>query len=79
MQSLRALSLLFDGPQQASALVEVHVVGPAVERGEALVASAGTTTSVVDAGSVLWFELLSCWYSWCYQSQQGRQYSDVVP
>ena len=42
--------LLFDRPKQASSLVEVTVVGPAVERSEALSSSAATATAV--AGSV---------------------------
>ncbi len=37
---------LFDGPQQAARLVEVAVVWPAVEGGEALVAGVGTATAV---------------------------------
>ena len=41
--------LLLDRPQQAAGLVEVGVVGPGVERGEALVAVTGPTTAVVDA------------------------------
>ena len=41
--------LLFDRPEQAARLVEVRVVGPAVERGEALRARAATAAAVVDA------------------------------
>ena len=40
--------LLLDRPQQAAGLVEVGVVGPAVERGEALGALAGTAPAVRD-------------------------------
>ena len=41
--------LLLDRPEQPARLVEVHVVGPAAEGGEALVAAAATTTAVGDA------------------------------
>ena len=41
--------LLFKRPQQAARLVQAHVVGPGVERGEALVARAGAATAVGDA------------------------------
>ena len=41
--------LLLDRPEQAAGLVEVRVVGPAVERGEALRAGAGAAAAVVDA------------------------------
>ncbi len=41
--------LLLDRPEQAARLVEVRVVGPAVEGGEALRAGAGTAAAVVDA------------------------------
>ena len=41
--------LLLDRPQQAAGLVEVGVVGPAVERGEPLAAVAGAAAAVVDA------------------------------
>ena len=41
--------LLLDGPEQAAGLVEVRVVGPAVERGEALLAGAGAAAAVADA------------------------------
>ena len=41
--------LLLDRPQEAAGLVEVAVVGPAVERGEALVAVAATAAAVLDA------------------------------
>ena len=40
--------LLLDRPQQAAGLVEVGVVGPAVERGEALGALPGAATAVRD-------------------------------
>ena len=41
--------LLLDRPQQPAGLVEVGVVGPAVERGEPLAAVAGAAAAVVDA------------------------------
>ena len=41
--------LLLDRPQQAAGLVEVAVVGPAVERGEPLLAGARTAAAVVHA------------------------------
>jgi hypothetical protein len=41
--------LLLDRPQQTARLVQAHVVGPAVERGEALLAPAGTAPAVTDA------------------------------
>src|SRR5688572_1760804 len=41
--------LLLDRPQQPAGLVEVRVVGPAVERGEALAAVTGTAAAVLDA------------------------------
>ena len=41
--------LLLDRPQQPARLVEAHVVGPAVERGEPLRAVAGAAPPVVDA------------------------------
>ncbi len=41
--------VLLDRPEQAAGLVEVGVVGPAVERGEALRPRARTASSVVDA------------------------------
>ena len=41
--------LLLDRPQQAAGLVEVGVVGPAVERGEALGAVTGAAAAVLDA------------------------------
>ena len=41
--------LLLDGPQEAPGLVEVAVVGPAVERREALAAVAATAAAVFDA------------------------------
>ncbi|EEF93589.1 hypothetical protein CATMIT_01779, partial [Catenibacterium mitsuokai DSM 15897] len=40
---------LFDRPQQAPGLVEVAVVGPAVERSEALLPGAGAAAAVEDA------------------------------
>ena len=45
---LRAV-LLLDRPQQAARLVEVDVVGPAVERREALLAAAAAAAAVGDA------------------------------
>ena len=44
----RLAVLLLDRPQQPAGLVEVAVVGPAVERGEPLVAGAGAAAAVVD-------------------------------
>ena len=41
--------LLLDRPQQPAGLVQVGVVGPAVERGEALGALAAATAAVLDA------------------------------
>ncbi len=41
--------LLLDRPQQAAGLVQVRVVGPAVERGEALLARSGAAAAVADA------------------------------
>ncbi len=41
--------LLLDRPQQPARLVEVRVVGPAVEGGEALLAGAGAAAAVGDA------------------------------
>ena len=41
--------LLLDRPQQPARLVEVRVVGPAVQRGEALRAVAGAAAAVLDA------------------------------
>ncbi len=41
--------LLLDRPEQATGLVEVGVVGPAVERGEALGAVTGAAAAVLDA------------------------------
>ena len=41
--------LLLDRPEQAAGLVEVGVVGPAVERGEPLAAVAGAAAAVLDA------------------------------
>ena len=41
--------LLLDRPQQAARLVDVDVVGPAVERGEALLAPAAAAAAVGDA------------------------------
>ena len=41
--------LLLDRPEQPARLVEAHVVGPAVERGEALGAAAATAAAVGDA------------------------------
>jgi len=40
---------LLDRPEQAACLVEVHVVGPAVERREALLAPAATAAAVTHA------------------------------
>ena len=42
--------LLLDRPQQAARLVDVDVVGPAVERGEALLAAAAAAAAVGDRG-----------------------------
>src|SRR5664279_4642762 len=47
-RELAAVHLL-DGPEQTARLVQVAVVGPAVEGGEALLATAGTATAVADA------------------------------
>src|SRR5690606_37700359 len=50
-----AAVLLLHRPQQAAGLVQVGVVGPAVERGEALLAGPGAAAAVVDpvrAGAV---------------------------
>jgi hypothetical protein len=44
-----AAVLLLDRPEQAARLVEVAVVGPAVERREALRAGAGAAAAVGDA------------------------------
>src|SRR5690606_35268069 len=41
--------LLLDRPQQAAGLVQADVVGPGVERGEALLATAAAATAVTDA------------------------------
>ncbi|MNZ25735.1 hypothetical protein D3C78_429050 [compost metagenome] len=41
--------LLLDGPEQAAGLVDVDVVGPAVEGGEALLATTATATAIRDA------------------------------
>jgi hypothetical protein len=41
--------LLLDGPEQPARLVEARVVGPAVERGEALRALTATAPAVLDA------------------------------
>src|SRR5690606_31461902 len=38
--------LLLDRPQQPAGLVEVAVVGPRIERGEALLAAVGATAAV---------------------------------
>ena len=46
---MRRAVLLLDRPQQAARLVEVDVVGPAVERGEALLAAAGASSAIIDA------------------------------
>ena len=40
--------LLLDWPQQASSLVKIGVVWPAIERGEALLSSSGSSTTVSD-------------------------------
>ena len=45
----RVAVLLLDRPQQAAGLVEVAVVGPRVERGEALLAGATAAAAVLDA------------------------------
>ena len=44
-----AAVLLLDGPEQAARLVEVDVVGPAIERRESLRASACAAASIVNA------------------------------
>ena len=47
--------LFLNGPKEAAGLVQVDVIGPAVERGEALVSGSGTSASVeraVGAGAV---------------------------
>src|SRR5579864_1550804 len=41
--------LLLDRPQQPARLVEVHVVGPAIERSETLLPSSGPAAAVTDA------------------------------
>ena len=41
--------LLLDRPQQAPCLVQVHVVRPAVERGEALLPAAAAAATILDA------------------------------
>ena len=41
--------LLLDRPQQAARLVDVDVVGPAVERSEALLPAAAASSAVIDA------------------------------
>ena len=43
--------LLLDRPQQAAGLVQAHVVRPAVERCETLLAAASTATAIADAVS----------------------------
>ena len=48
-QEICAAVLLLDGPEQAARLVEVHVVGPAVERRESLRAPAGAAAPIVNA------------------------------
>ena len=40
--------LLLDRPQQPARLVEVHVIGPAIERREALLPSSGAAAAVAD-------------------------------
>src|SRR5690606_26111713 len=45
----RLAVLALDRPQQAARLVEADVVGPAVERREALLAASATAASVTDA------------------------------
>ena len=45
---LRAV-LLLDRPEQPARLVEVDVVGPGIQRGEALLAAAGAAAAVTDA------------------------------
>ena len=44
-----AAVLLLDRPQQAAGLVQVGVVGPGVQRGESLAATAAATATVLDA------------------------------
>ena len=41
--------LLLHGPQQSSCLVQAHVVGPAVQRGETLHSGSGSAAAVLDA------------------------------
>ena len=41
--------LLLDRPEQPARLVEVHIVGPAIERREALLAGAGAAAAIADA------------------------------
>ncbi len=41
--------LLLDGPEQAARLVQAHVVGPAVQRRETLLAAARTAAAIADA------------------------------
>ena len=40
--------LLLDGPQQTASLVKTDVVGPAIERGEALLTTATATATVLN-------------------------------
>src|SRR5208283_5780410 len=41
--------LLFDRPEQAACFVEIHVVGPAIERCEALLTGSSPAAAVADA------------------------------
>ncbi len=44
-----AAVLLLDGPKQSARLVEVHIVGPAIQRSEALRTAACAAASIMDA------------------------------
>ena len=45
--------LLLGGPKQSASLVQIHVVGPAVERGETLHAIRGAAVAKIKAGATL--------------------------
>jgi hypothetical protein len=44
---------LLDGPKQSASFVQIHVVGPAVERGETLRAIRGAAVAKIKAGATL--------------------------